>query len=192
MNKKVAIFLFSLLVLMSCHKYSFDINNLNTFKESTVLYKNFKFFDNIKFDSVFYYLYIDSLGNDPKPVYINENIERSHLSKDKDIILHFLNSLQIYNSIYRKSVINSNVLTINHFFKNKSFKSKYTYFDNGNSITLENLDQMNEYNFAGNVILNDSIEKVEIFIPSTNCKMTFSSSYFQKELIFMKLGNLFK
>ncbi|MBK9150021.1 MAG: hypothetical protein IPM26_03165 [Saprospiraceae bacterium] len=162
------------------------------YNKSTAIYKNYKFYNNLKFDSVFFSLFIDSEGTDPKSKYIDENIVRIKSNMDKDIISHFLYSLTIYNAIYRKFKSDSIILKREHFFKNTSFKSRYISKNNDETIVLENFDKQLFYDFAGQLSINYINDKVEIFIPVTECKLTCSTNFFHKELYDMKLGNLIK
>jgi hypothetical protein len=191
MKVKQKIIFLIFIFFISCQKITFKENEIT---KSTVAYLNIKFHDNKKFDSIFYYMYIDENGNDLIPKYFNEQISRKNTNNDKEVIYHFLYSLRIYNSIVRdqRRELNKATLHRKDFFKNRNFKKKYTYSDSKGSISLENFDQLITYDFAGNVIYRKVNDNVILDFPQSGCRIICSGDIFDNQLFYQKFGNLFQ
>jgi hypothetical protein len=149
-----------------------DDFDFSKFKQSTLLFKNFKFYNQFEVDSAFYVI-VDINGSDFINTYEDEFVKRESPRSDKYVILQFFYSLEVFNAVCYKRDIDANKLGItrDYFFKNIKFKERYSYKSEFGNIVVENLDKLYLYNFKHKIKVEYVNSTIELLFPESNCKI---------------------
>jgi len=180
---KHLVILLPVFLLFSCHKKQYQWDNADG---TIALHKNYKFYNKQHVDSVFTFLYIaDNDLFDYNNKYVDEKIKRINLeiNDDKKAIEQFLYSLEVYQNLNRARDRKPFKLYRKHFYKNEIFKNKYECDLNGGLVVLDNLSDLDEYNFGGRVYYDTIYNKIHIYFPPSKCELIVPEELF-KEVIF--------
>lgn len=189
---RLPIFVIVCLLIVGCNRRT----KLNEYTNScTEIYKSYKFFDNQSVDSVFYYFFLgcsgDNFSNLTK-IYKSEKVERLDITcnNEKLIVDHFLNSLDIYNTIFWFAKEKKVILTTQHFFKGTNFNNEYSKVLEKGYIKLLNLGSLSEYNFAKSLTYEYVGNEVHVSFPPTACKIICSKDHFIDQVYGFRLEYL--
>lgn len=167
------ILIFTLIFGSCTKKYQMlDDFDFSKYKQSTALFKNYKFYNNFSVDTVITVL--AGIGDsDIISSYEDEFVKRESPKSDKNVILQFFYSLEVFNAICGKRNIDANKLGItrDYFFKDTKFKERYSYKSEFGDIVVENLGKLYPYNFKGKIKVAYIHDKIELLFPESNCKI---------------------